>query len=374
MVAASVDSDAETDFVVADTVRMEVAAPGENRAPRIVSELAGLSDERALVFGEIYPRGAEWKVRAVGQGYADGLHALVTEYGVEVDDAVPTEEEAGDSKAARSLQEPEQAEQPPRASEKSLALTRRRKQVVKIPGDWKKRVHPGIPVPTSAEPWRRARLFPTVGIRSSAEQEGRTTSVLLSVMSAVPESGRRIADLLGAPRGRLETFTKIAFALAGHDYRPDGLLRITRGSRVWIALVEVKTAKGKLGTDQVEGYIQVAKSKEYDAVVTISCDLTAGVNDLPYRFETRPPKSVRVFHLSWESIVTEASLQRAADMSDRSQQRLMEEFLLYAADPQSGMWPFGDMGRHRVKVRDGIADGTLSAADTARSVLDSISS
>lgn len=43
----------------------------------------------------------------------------------------------------------------------------------------------------------------------------------------------------------------------------------------------------------------------------------------------------------------------------------MEQFLVYAADPQSGMWQFGDMGRHWVKVRNGIADGTLSANDPA---------
>ncbi len=42
------------------------------------------STETALVFGEIYRRGAEWKFRAVGQGYAGGLRALCGQYGVQV--------------------------------------------------------------------------------------------------------------------------------------------------------------------------------------------------------------------------------------------------------------------------------------------------
>ncbi|MFS4094328.1 TerD family protein [Streptomyces sp. AF1A] len=49
-------------------------------------DLAGgtLSSETALVFGELYRHGAEWKFRAVGQGYASGLAGIATDYGVEV--------------------------------------------------------------------------------------------------------------------------------------------------------------------------------------------------------------------------------------------------------------------------------------------------
>lgn len=45
--------------------------------------------ERALVFGEVYKRGSEWKVRAVGQGWETGLAGLATDFGVDVDDAGP---------------------------------------------------------------------------------------------------------------------------------------------------------------------------------------------------------------------------------------------------------------------------------------------
>lgn len=38
--------------------------------------------ETAMVFGELYRNGSEWKFRAVGQGYASGLSGIAQEYGV----------------------------------------------------------------------------------------------------------------------------------------------------------------------------------------------------------------------------------------------------------------------------------------------------
>jgi tellurium resistance protein TerD len=42
------------------------------------------STETAMVFGEIYRNGAEWKFRAVGQGYSSGLAGIARDYGVNV--------------------------------------------------------------------------------------------------------------------------------------------------------------------------------------------------------------------------------------------------------------------------------------------------
>jgi tellurium resistance protein TerD len=42
------------------------------------------STETAMVFGELYRNGSDWKFRAVGQGYKGGLAALATSYGVSV--------------------------------------------------------------------------------------------------------------------------------------------------------------------------------------------------------------------------------------------------------------------------------------------------
>lgn len=42
------------------------------------------STETAMIFGEVYRHGAEWKFRAVGQGYQGGLAPLARNYGVNI--------------------------------------------------------------------------------------------------------------------------------------------------------------------------------------------------------------------------------------------------------------------------------------------------
>ncbi|WP_225828113.1 TerD family protein [Streptomyces naphthomycinicus] len=45
-----------------------------------------LGTETALVVVEVYRRGGAWKARAVGQGYADGLAGIATDFGVTVEE------------------------------------------------------------------------------------------------------------------------------------------------------------------------------------------------------------------------------------------------------------------------------------------------
>jgi tellurium resistance protein TerD len=42
------------------------------------------STETAMIFGELYRHNAEWKFRAVGQGYASGLSGIAKDFGVNV--------------------------------------------------------------------------------------------------------------------------------------------------------------------------------------------------------------------------------------------------------------------------------------------------
>jgi stress response protein SCP2 len=49
-----------------------------------------LGTETALVVVEIYLRGGAWKARAVGQGYANGLAGIATDFGVTVEEPTPT--------------------------------------------------------------------------------------------------------------------------------------------------------------------------------------------------------------------------------------------------------------------------------------------
>jgi len=63
-------------------IRVTNADGGAEIARYDLSEDA--STETAMVFGELYRRDAEWKFRAVGQGYASGLAGIARDYGVNV--------------------------------------------------------------------------------------------------------------------------------------------------------------------------------------------------------------------------------------------------------------------------------------------------
>ncbi|WUH94121.1 TerD family protein [Streptomyces sp. NBC_00433] len=72
---------------------------------------AGLGPETALVVVEVYRRGGAWKVRAVGQGYSNGLAGIATDFGVNVDEpAAPAPQ------AAQAPQAPQAAPTGPAAT------------------------------------------------------------------------------------------------------------------------------------------------------------------------------------------------------------------------------------------------------------------
>ena len=63
-------------------IRVVNQAGGAELARYDLSEDA--STETAMVFGELYRNGGEWKFRAVGQGYASGLAGIARDFGVSI--------------------------------------------------------------------------------------------------------------------------------------------------------------------------------------------------------------------------------------------------------------------------------------------------
>ena len=69
--------------------------------------------ERAVLLMELYRRGEAWKLRAIGQGYADGLAGLATDFGIDVAEAEAEEPEAAEEPGQQSAsQEPVRSEPP----------------------------------------------------------------------------------------------------------------------------------------------------------------------------------------------------------------------------------------------------------------------
>ena len=83
VVTASPDAEGATFAGIEPTATVRDAATG---AVLVTFTPPRLDRETALVVVEVYRRGGAWKVRAVGQGYANGLAGIATDFGVSVED------------------------------------------------------------------------------------------------------------------------------------------------------------------------------------------------------------------------------------------------------------------------------------------------
>lgn len=219
--------------------------------------------------------------------------------------------------------------------------------------------------PAEAPDWHRASLIPTTGIGGAKEQEMRATSALLSVLSAVPEFSKSLLRQFGAPAGTVETFVEVPFeAPDGRMVRPDGLIRVSRGKRSWVCLVEVKTGRNMLDREQLETYLDVARTNGFDALVTISNQYSPSAGVHPVKVSGYKLRRVQMHHLSWIALITEATIQHEhRGISDPDQAWILEELIKYLEHPNSGALQFEDMGQHWVSVRNSAKDGTLRRTD-----------
>src|SRR5436190_214575 len=129
-------------------------------------------------------------------------------------------------------------------------------------------------------------------------------------MRAVPQFGRSLVAHLDAPGGRLDTYTEVRFLDADEKTAiPDGAIVVERGKTRWVCLVEVKTGGAALRPDQVEKYLDLARVNGFDAVLTISNQITASPTESPITVDARKTKKVELRHISWWQIMTEARVQ-----------------------------------------------------------------
>ncbi|HWM54739.1 MAG TPA: hypothetical protein VNO20_05065 [Solirubrobacterales bacterium] len=229
------------------------------------------------------------------------------------------------------------------------------------------------PSPLDSESWMPARLIPVAGIRGQEEQEIRAASSLLAVMGAVDEFGRALLREVGAPAGRITTFTEVPLETSdGKTLRPDGAIVVERGKTSWRCLVEVKTGDAPLRAEQVSDYLDLARDHGFDAVLTISNQISGGPDDVPVSVDGRKLRTVGLRHLSWWRILTEAVMQHQhRGVKDPDQAWILGELIAYLEHEKSGAVGFEDMGQHWVQVRNSARDGTIRAADPGvRDVVD----
>ncbi|MFC4609545.1 TerD family protein [Streptomyces maoxianensis] len=332
--------------------------------------------ESAFIFGELYRRGAEWKFRAIGQGYETGLAGLATDFGIDIDDESDDDAaEPAELEPVLKAEEPRTPAVEPAAALPAQAVREAQSDDLKPtptggrgPRTAKKKVTlPKVAKKSLAEndSWKPARLFPAPSFKSDKEREVRATSVLLSVMAEVPEFGRRLTAAFGAPAGRMQTFTEVTLPHGENPKRPDGVIRVERAGKLWTALVETKTNGNPLKADQVQNYMDISARRGYEAVITLSNDVALEGSPLvDVRTDGRRKHKVALWHLSWAEVAHQAQmLIRHEGVGNAAHAWLLEELLHYLQHDNSGCHGFQNMGPAWVPVRNGIDTETLCQGD-----------
>ncbi|WP_314410299.1 TerD family protein [Streptomyces kroppenstedtii] len=379
-----------------DDVRVTLADGSGEGLLRFSIEDAGAVG--ALLFGELYRRAGDWKFRAIGQGYESGLAGLAQDFGVDVDDDAGEVEEAEAAAEAASIAAPAPAPAsvpPPAPAPASASVPAPASAPAPAPvplveqgvGETEAKgsaepVAKAVPRPRTAkkkvtlpkatrkslaenDSWRPARLFPVSALKSDRDRETRATSVLLSVMAQVPEFGRRLTAVFGAPAGRMETFTEVSLPNGDSPRRPDGVIRVERAGKLWTALVETKTNGNSLKPDQVQAYTDIAARRGYEAVITLSNDVELDGSPLvDVKTDGRRKHKVALRHLSWADVTHQAQmLIRHEGVGNAAHAWLLQELLHYLQHDNSGCHGFQNMGPAWVPVRNGIDDETLCQGD-----------
>ncbi|WP_433662197.1 AIM24 family protein [Nocardia sp. CA-128927] len=108
VVTASLDGSGPPTFAAAGTLLATIGSDSGS----LTFPMDGLTTETAVVCVEIYRRSGAWKVRAVGQGYDNGLAGIASAFGVNIDD----EPEAPSPPAAAPVSAPNYPPQQPAPS------------------------------------------------------------------------------------------------------------------------------------------------------------------------------------------------------------------------------------------------------------------
>jgi hypothetical protein len=215
------------------------------------------------------------------------------------------------------------------------------------------------------EQWHPAQLIPVAGIRGTKEQEQRATSALLAVMGIVPSFGKAILSYLDAPSGRISTYTEVQFRDKEGKAIPDGAIVVEWGKNRWVCLVEVKTGKGQLASEQVNRYMRVAAANGFDAVLSISNQIVSSPDALPFIPNKTLVKKVKaVRHLSWFRIFTEAIIEHQHKVvPDPEQAWILGQLINYLDHENSGAGGFDGMGSDWVAVKTAARQKTLRPGD-----------
>lgn len=195
---------------------------------------------------------------------------------------------------------------------------------------------------------------------------------MLAVVEAVRDLSTAMFSPLGASkaqRAEVRCYTEVPFKLGTgkHASRPDGLVQVSYGKSTWTALVEVKTGTATLDADQINGYWDIAREQNFDAVVTISNEIAPSKDTHPTDgLKVRTNSKVQVHHYSWTALLSMCEvIKEHHGVDDPDQAWILGELIRYLRHPNSGATAFDDMGPDWVAVRDAARDHAVRRNDPA---------
>ena len=205
----------------------------------------------------------------------------------------------------------------------------------------------------------KARLIPVV---ADSKKEERATSVLLSTFMIVHRFAEAVLAEVDAKVGlkaRVQCYTEVVFDTKdGAKIRPDGLVVVTLGQKVWSALIEAKVGNAELTKEQVESYLDLAKEVGADAVVTISNQFATKPTHHPVAVNKTKVRTTGLYHLSWLLILSKASvMSQSREIEDVDQGYILRELIRYLDHPASGVAPMSAMNSGWKNVCSGVQQG-----------------
>ena len=183
---------------------------------------------------------------------------------------------------------------------------------------------------------RSARLIPLI----NPGKEEALTSIFLSSLTLIDEFRRDILGVVGMPKGgQLFVYTEAVFP--DHpDCRVDGLILIVAAGNIKSAAVlEMKNGAATLEKDQINRYLQVAKTFGIPKMITVSNEFVSEPTQSPLGVK-KEPKGTELFHLSWQFVRTLARIrlfENDTNIEDVDQVRIMEEVVAYLENEKSGV-------------------------------------
>ncbi len=192
---------------------------------------------------------------------------------------------------------------------------------------------------------KKARLFPT----TNTENEIATTSIFLASLSAVKEYREELFLEIGINKIKTRNVEVHSFTELCNDTkedRPDGLIVITSGKHnpiiEWACFVETKLKDNKLEENQIERYIDFARSIGIDSIITISNQLVTNPYQTPLKIKKR---GFDLYHWSWSYLkVLALRLIRTDSIKDEDHIFILKELRRYF-DAHKNMKNFINMGK-----------------------------